>query len=86
MCITCHQSRSLVLRSIRGEKDPVQLETCHECCAYAKMLYRSRSAELDPFADDLATIDLDVAAADAGWSRHAPNPLALIGLGHKRCC
>lgn len=86
MCITCHQSRSLVLRSIRGEKDPVQVETCDGCRTYAKMLYRSRNAELDPFADDLATIELDVAASDAGWSRHAPNPLLLIGSGHQRCC
>jgi FdhE protein len=79
VCITCQQSRSLVLRSIGGERDPVQAETCDECRTYAKVLYRTRSAELDPFADDLATVDLDVAASDAGWSRHAPNPLLLIG-------
>jgi FdhE protein len=85
VCITCHQSRSLVLRSIGGERDAVQAETCDECRTYAKMLYRTRRAELDPFADDLATVDLDVAAAEAGWSRHAPNPLLLIGSGDEHC-
>jgi FdhE protein len=43
------------------------------------MLYRTRNAELDPFADDLATLALDVVVSRAGWSRHAPNPLLLIG-------
>jgi FdhE protein len=49
------------------------------------MLYRTRSAEIDPFADDLATVDLDVAASGAGSSRHAPNPPLLIGSGDERC-
>ena len=29
---------------------------------------------------DLATLGLDVLVAEAGWSRHAPNPLLLVGL------
>lgn len=78
-------ARHLVLRSIGGERDPVQAETCDECRTYAKMLYRTRSAEIDPFADDLATVDLDVAASGAGSSRHAPNPPLLIGSGDERC-
>ena len=35
--------------------------------------------EVDPFANDLATLDLDTLVAEAGWFRHAPNPLLLIG-------
>jgi FdhE protein len=34
---------------------------------------------VDPFADDLATLALDILVAEAGWSRHAPNPLLLVG-------
>jgi FdhE protein len=77
-CITCGQSRSVVLRAIDGESD-VKAETCDECQTYSKMLYRTRNADLDPFADDLATLPLDVAVSDAGWSRYAPNPLLLVG-------
>jgi FdhE protein len=43
------------------------------------MLYQARDIAVDPFADDLATLGLDVLVAEAGWSRHAPNPLLLIG-------
>jgi len=33
---------------------------------------------LDPVADDLASLGLDVLVGEAGWSRHAPNPLVLV--------
>ena len=33
---------------------------------------------VDPFADDLATLGLDLIVAEAGWARHGPNPLLLV--------
>jgi FdhE protein len=78
-CITCGQSRSVVLRGIDGDAGIVKAETCDDCHTYAKMLYQAKDADLDPFADDLATSGLDILVAEAGWSRHAPNPLLLIG-------
>ena len=35
--------------------------------------------QVDPYTDDLATLVLDVKVAEAGWARHAPNPLLLVG-------
>jgi FdhE protein len=43
------------------------------------MLYQGRDMEVDPFADDLGSLGLDLMVAEAGWSRHAPNPLLLVG-------
>jgi FdhE protein len=77
-CISCGQSRSLSLKEIDGGSGAVKAETCDECHSYAKMLYQSRDANVDPFADDLATLGLDLLVAEAGWARHAPNPLLLI--------
>jgi FdhE protein len=79
VCITCGQSRSVTLQEIEGESGAVKAETCNECYTYAKMLYQTHDMEVDPFADDLATLGLDVLVAEAGWSRHAPNPLLLVG-------
>jgi FdhE protein len=79
VCITCGQSRSVALKEIEGDSGAVKAETCDECHTYAKMLYQSRDMKVDPFADDLATLGLDVLVAEAGWSRHAPNPLLLVG-------
>jgi FdhE protein len=79
VCITCGGSRALTLEGIEGDNGAVKAETCGDCRTYAKMLYQTKDTNVDPFADDLATLALDVLVAEAGWSRHAPNPLLLIG-------
>jgi len=77
--IACGQSRSVALQGIEGDSGVVKAETCNDCHTYTKMLYQARDMAVDPFADDLATLGLDVLVAEAGWSRHAPNPLLLVG-------
>jgi FdhE protein len=79
VCITCGQARSVSLKEIDGDSGAVKAETCDECHTYAKMLYQAKDMKVDPFADDLATLGLDLLVGEAGWSRHAPNPLLLIG-------
>jgi FdhE protein len=80
-CITCGQSRSIELEGIEGDAGTVKAETCNECHSYAKMLYQAKDMQADPVADDLATLGLDLLVAEAGWSRHAANPLVLVGVG-----
>jgi FdhE protein len=77
VCITCGESRSIVLEGIEGDPGVVKAETCGECHTYAKMLYQAKDMRVDPYADDLATLGLDLMLAEAGWARHAPNPLLL---------
>jgi FdhE protein len=43
------------------------------------MFYQAKDMKLDPYADDLASVGLDLMVAEAGWSRHAPNPFLLVG-------
>jgi FdhE protein len=81
VCITCGEARALSLEGIEGDTGPARAETCNLCHTYAKMLYQARDTRADPFADDLATLGLDLLVAEAGWARHAPNPLLLIGSG-----
>ena len=81
VCITCGQSRSVSLKEIDGGAGSVKAETCDDCHTYAKMLYQALDTKVDPFADDLATLGLDLLVGEAGWSRHAPNPLLLVGPG-----
>lgn len=81
MCITCGQSRSVSLKEIEGDLGVAKAETCDECHTYSKVLYQTKDIKVDPFADDLATLGLDLLVGEAGWSRHAPNPLLLIGPG-----
>lgn len=79
VCITCGGSGKVALREIEGGTDLVKAETCGDCQTYTKVLYQAKDMRVDPFADDLATLGLDVLVAEAGWARHAPNPLLLVG-------
>ncbi len=78
-CITCGDTRTVALKGIEDDAGTVRAETCDECHTYSKMLYQAQDMKVDPVADDLATLGLDMLVAEAGWSRHAPNPLLLVG-------
>ncbi len=79
ICITCGDSRTLSLKGIDGDPGVVKAETCDACHTYAKMLYQAKDTKVDPYADDLASLGLDIMIAEAGWARHAPNPWLLVG-------
>lgn len=79
VCITCENAGALSLRGIEGDSGAVKAEVCNHCHTYAKILYQAKDMQIDPFADDLATLGLDMMVAEAGWARHAPNPLLLAG-------
>ena len=57
----------------------IKAETCGECHTYAKRLHQVRDMQVDPYADDLASLGLDLLVTEAGFARHAPNPLLLVG-------
>ena len=79
VCITCGELKSIALKEIENGPGSCKAETCNECHTYAKMLYQAKDTKVDAFADDLATLGLDILAGEAGWARHAPNPFLLAG-------
>jgi FdhE protein len=79
VCIACGGSRTVALRGIDGDSGLARAETCDECRTYAKVFYEAKDTAVDAYADDLATIGLDMMVGEAGWSRHAPHPLLLVG-------
>lgn len=79
VCITCGGTRKLSVQGIEGDPGVVKAETCGECHTYAKLLYQLQDTQVDPYADDLASLGLDMLVAEAGFGRHAPNPLVLMG-------
>ncbi len=79
ICVTCGDSRTLSLKGVEGDNGAVKAETCDECHTYVKSLYQKQDMKVDPFADDLASLGLDIMVGEAGWARHAPNPFLLAG-------
>ena len=63
----------------RAAQAAVQAETCEDCGHYLKILHAERDPFVDPVADDLASLTLDLLLSDAGLQRHGVNLLLLFG-------
>ncbi|MDR1969267.1 MAG: formate dehydrogenase accessory protein FdhE [Burkholderiaceae bacterium] len=64
-----------------AKREPVQAETCDTCRHYLKIVHMDKDVEVDPVADDLASLTLDLLLADEGYTRHGVNLLLLFGDG-----
>jgi FdhE protein len=73
-CIVCGDEKKIAYQEIEGGNGAAKAETCDACGSYSKLLYASKDAGVEAFADDLASFGLDVMVSEAGWKRHAPNP------------
>ncbi len=57
----------------------VRAECCGECGHYLKIVDMTKDAFVDPVADDLASVALDLLVSDTGLQRHGVNFLLLWG-------
>lgn len=93
-CVGCGNAKKLQYRSIAASdaefaapnpKDPhgyrgvQELECCDECHGALKMISLERDANAEAFADDLASLTLDLLGGDAGYGRIGFNPYFLPG-------
>jgi FdhE protein len=53
----------------------VRAETCEQCRGYRKILYQEKDAGVEPVADDVASIALDLLLGEQGYHRAGSNPL-----------
>jgi FdhE protein len=53
----------------------VRAETCEECRGYRKILYQEKDPGVEPVADDVASLALDLLLSDEGYHRANSNPL-----------
>lgn len=78
VCTACDTDKSVALMELEGSKGAVRAETCDSCKSYLKIVYQDKDPRVDPVADDLATLSLDMLVDEAGYARSGPN-LLLIG-------
>ena len=81
-CSSCDATEGISYRHLESEsvKTPgaVRAETCEACKSYLKIVYAEQAA-VDPVADDLATLALDILLDQAGYARSGPNLLLVPG-------
>lgn len=79
-CTNCEATKSISYYGIEGAPGSVKAEACDECGSYLKILYMEKDPLVEPVADDLATLALDVMMSESGLPRSGPN-LLLVSAG-----
>jgi FdhE protein len=73
-CTNCDSTKGIAYHGIEGGSDALKAESCDECHTYRKIGYMEKDMEYEPFADDLASLTLDLLMGEAGYRRASPNP------------
>jgi FdhE protein len=76
-CLVCSSEKGIAYHSIEGGPETVMGETCEICSSYVKMLHQHKDGALDPIADDVASLALDLTLQKEGWKRASVNPFLL---------
>lgn len=76
-CLVCSSEKGIAYHSIEGGSETVMGETCEACDSYVKMLHQHKDAALDPIADDVASLALDLTLTKEGWKRASINPFLM---------
>lgn len=89
-CAHCESTKGIVYEELEAVEDTAQsptlmpkgavkAECCDECGAYLKIMSMEKDQHVDPVADDLATVALDLLVSEAGRARHGINYMLLWG-------
>ena len=74
-CVHCGSTEKVSFRQLSGTSF-VRAECCESCKGYSKVFYVEKVKPVEPMADDLASLGLDVLIGEEGYAR-APNPFVL---------
>ena len=85
-CTSCDTDKGVKYQVLQAEGEAqtkggpqtepaARAETCDECKSYLKIFYQEKDPHLDPTADDLATLALDLLVDEQGYARSGPNLL-----------
>ena len=81
-CASCDATEGISYRHLEADGGKgvgsVRAETCDACKSYLKIMYQEKGP-VDPVADDLATLALDILVDEAGYARSSPNLLLVPG-------
>jgi len=72
-CTNCESTKGISYYMIESSSGAVKAETCEECGTYLKIMYMDKDPLVDPVADDLATLALDLMMDESGKLRSGPN-------------
>jgi FdhE protein len=74
-CSHCLSTAGIHYHSIEGGSSAVRAESCDVCRTYRKICYEEHDTAVEPVADDLASLALDLLMTEEGFHRGSGNPL-----------
>lgn len=76
-CTSCGTTKGIGYQEIEGGPGTVKAETCDECRTYVKVLHQHKDTGIEPVADDVASLALDLKMREGPYRRAAFNPFLL---------
>jgi FdhE protein len=76
-CTICASTGGIAYQEIDGGAGTLKAETCDACKSYVKILQQQKDPALEPVADDVASLGLDLLVREAGYRRGGVNPFLL---------
>ncbi|TCL73003.1 formate dehydrogenase accessory protein FdhE [Rhizobium sp. BK251] len=78
-CLACGSTEGIGYRAVEvAEEDAtVKAEVCDTCHSWVKILYQNKNPSLEPIADDVASVGLDMLMKDTEYRRAGFNPFLM---------
>jgi FdhE protein len=73
-CSHCESTAGIHYHTIEGGSTAIRAESCDQCHTYRKICYQEHDMEVEPLADDLGSLALDLLMTEAGFHRGGSNP------------
>jgi FdhE protein len=80
-CVLCRSAAKVSYLVVEGAPPGAKAEACEGCRAWLKLLYVEHAPRLEPLADDVATLALDLLVAEQGLDRLGRNLLLVHAAG-----
>ncbi len=72
-CSHCGSTKGIGYHGIADGDPAVKAESCEQCHSYLKILYMEKDPAVEPTADDLASLPLDILMAEENFARSGTN-------------
>lgn len=73
-CLSCGDNSAISYRSAETAEATIKAEVCGSCHAWVKILYQVKNPSLDPIADDVGSLGLDLMMQGTEFRREGFNP------------
>lgn len=76
-CVVCSSTEGVRYKEIEGGPGSIKAETCDKCHSYVKIMNQQKDRWLDPLADDVGSLGIDILMRGEGFARGGFNPFLL---------